>query len=352
MNIKLDFPWMLLPLIFCLATFSSFAVMDPEDEDFEKDFELQFNDAPVARDLKHPVWFKESFLDLREDLDEARQKGKKGIALYFGQKHCAYCKALLEINLTKHDIADYVQENYDIIALDIWGSRTLTMFDGSEISERDYSIQQNTNFTPSLIFFDAEGRLIYKMRGYYKPYRFTAMMKYIVEDFYKAESFRDYMERADPPPRFEETDLNDHEQFLKGPIILDRRAAPGRKPLAVMFEQQKCHACDQLHSEPLNNIKTKILLKGFELRQLDAWSKTPIITPGGEKLTAQEWARQMNINYTPTTIFFDERGHEIFRIDSVVKLYRMRGILSFILTKGYNEFNTYQQWRRYSSYDR
>ena len=352
---KPDYYWLLLIFLLPMASVSYAALESDTDNDadeFEREFELEFNDSPVARDLKHPAWFKDSFLDLRDDLEDAKQAGKKGIALYFGQKHCAYCKALLEINLTKHDIAGYVQQNFDIIPLDIWGSRTLTLFDGTEISERDYSIQQNTNFTPSLIFFDGDGRMIYKMRGYYKPYRFTAMMEYIVEDFYKAETFREYMERADPPPRFEETDLNEHEQFLKGPIVLDRRAAPGRKPLAVMFEQQKCHACDQLHSDPLNNGKTKELLKGFELRQLDAWSNTPIITPSGEKITARDWARQLNIHYTPTTVIFDERGNEIFRIDSVVKLYRMRGILSFILNKGYNEYKTYQQWRRYSPFER
>ncbi|MBT4076396.1 MAG: thioredoxin fold domain-containing protein, partial [Gammaproteobacteria bacterium] len=121
---------------------------------------------------------------------------------------------------------------------------------------------------------------------------------------------------------------------------------------AVIFEQQQCHACDQLHSEPLNNDETKQLLKGFELRQLDAWSDTPVITPNGNKITATEWARQLGIHYMPTTVFFNEQGNEILRIDSVVKLYRMRSILSFILTDGYKNFDTFQHWRRYISIER
>ena len=339
-------------LLLFLQTVSAPLLANDKDVSFEDAFELGFDDKPVEREIEHPEWFKESFLDLREDLDEAIADGKQGIALYFGQKHCAYCKALLEINLTKPDIVKYVRENYEIISLDIWGSRTITLFDGTEISERELAIQQNTNFTPSLIFYDESGKVAFKMRGYYKPYRFQAAMKYIVEDFYKRESFRDYLERADPPPRFAVEDMNEHEQLFAGPVVLDRRAAASNKPLAVIFEQQQCHACDQLHSEPLNNEETKQLLKGFELRQLDAWSDTPVITPKGNKLTATNWAKQLNIHYMPTTVFFNEQGDEILRIDSVVKLYRMRSILKFILSNGYKEFATFQHWRRYTSAER
>ncbi len=323
-----------------------------EANSFEEEFENEFNDQPLSREIDHPEWFKDSFLDLREDLQEARQAGKKGIALYFGQKHCAYCKALMEINFTKPDIVDYVRKYYDIIPLDIWGSRSVTLFDGSEISESELAAMEETNFTPSLIFYDENGQEAHKMRGYYKPYRFRAMMKYIVENFYRSESFREYLERANPPPRFSEEELNEHDQVVRGPVILDRRAAPGAKPLAVLFEQQQCHACDQLHSEPLNNETTKQWLKGFELRQLDAWSNTPVITPDGQHLTAREWADKLGIHYMPTTVFFDENGREIVRIDSVVKLYRMRSLLGFILSNGYKNFPTFQHWRRYTSVER
>lgn len=339
-------------LLFNPALHAAVSVSDTEEPSFKEVFEDGFNDAPLQREIEHPAWFKESFLDLREDLSEALANGKKGIALYFGQANCAYCKALMEINFSKPDLVKYVRQHYDIIPLDIWGSRTVTLFDGSEINESELAIQFNTNFTPSLIFFDEKGDIAFKMRGYYKTYRFQAVMRYIVEDFYKTESFRDYLERADPPPRFADDDLNEHEQFIKGPVVLDRRAAAGSKPLAVIFEQRQCHACDQLHSEPLNNQITKEWLKGFELRQLDAWSDTPLITPDGQHLSAREWADRLHIDYLPTTVFFDETGKEILRIDSVVKLYRMRSTLAYILTNGYRNYKSFQHWRRYTSVDR
>ncbi len=322
-----------------------------DETDFDKAFEIDFDDAPRVREIIYPEWFKDSFLDLREDLKEAREAGKKGIALYFGQDNCAYCKALIDNNFNKPDLVKYVRENFDIIPLDIWGSRVLTLPDGSQVSEKDLAVRLNTNFTPSLVFIDQNGNIIYKMRGYYKPYRFLAMMHYLVEGFYKKESFRDYLARADPPPRFDDDELNEMPQALPGPVILDRRASDGQKPLIVLFEQPRCHACDQLHSAPLLNGGSQKLLENFEVRQLNAWSNKPLITPQGEMMTVRQWADKLNIHYLPTMVFFDRKGREIDRIDSVIKLYRLRNMMEYVLSKGYQNFRSYQHWRRYTPFN-
>ena len=58
-----------------------------QDEDI-----ADFVDSPLEDPLSHPEWFKLSFLDVREDLEEAIESGKKGVIVYFGQKRCPYCK--------------------------------------------------------------------------------------------------------------------------------------------------------------------------------------------------------------------------------------------------------------------
>ena len=47
---------------------------------------------PIKGDdgLFHQTWFKESFLDLREDFEEARAEGKR-FAVVFEQRGCIYC---------------------------------------------------------------------------------------------------------------------------------------------------------------------------------------------------------------------------------------------------------------------
>ena len=95
-----------ITLLLFLQTQSTQLLANDKEVSFEEAFELGFNDSPVSREIEHPEWFKESFLDLRDDLAEATENGKQGIALYFGQANCAYCKALMEINFHKPDIVD------------------------------------------------------------------------------------------------------------------------------------------------------------------------------------------------------------------------------------------------------
>ena len=43
-----------------------------------------------------PEWFKVSFLDLYEDIEEATEKNKR-LMLFFFQDGCPYCKKLLDL---------------------------------------------------------------------------------------------------------------------------------------------------------------------------------------------------------------------------------------------------------------
>jgi len=310
------------------------------------DFDIQdLNDYPRKRDIQYPDWFKLSFLDLPEDLGEAVDAGKKGIIVYFGQKHCAYCEALMEVNFAKEDIVHYTREHFDVIPINIWGSRTVTDMQGRQLTEREFAVRENTNFTPSLIFYDSEGNQALRLRGYYKPYRFRAALEYVVDGYYRKESLRDYLARADPPPKFELGDLNDRAFFEDPPYALDRSRFEADRPLVVFFEQHNCHACDILHTDTLWDAPTRQLLEEFQVVQLDMWSDAPVLTPDGERMTAEEWAQDLDIFYAPTLVFFDQQGEEIIRVESVVRMYRLRGVLEYVAEKGYEKAPTFQRWR-------
>ncbi len=115
--------------------------------------------------------------------------------------------------------------------------------------------------------------------------------------------------------------------------------------MAVFFEQSNCHACDVLHTGPLDEADIRQRIKQLDLTQLDMWSDTPVITPAGERTTARQWADQLGLFYTPTLIFFDEQGEEILRVDSVVQFYRLRNVLDYILSGAYRQYPNFQQWR-------
>ena len=333
--------WLLvaLSLLFPVAE----AASDGQPADREPDFD----DAPRARHVQEPEWFETSFLDLREDLRVATGAHRKhGLIVYFHQEDCAYCQALIDINFGSEDIRRYTQRYFDVVSIDIWGSRQMVDPGGLVLTERDYAVREKTNFTPSLIFYDADGKQALRLRGYYPPYRFRAALEYVADGHYRRESFPDYLAQADPPPKFELGDLNEQDFFDPPPFVLDRSRQPAQTPLVVFFEQRDCHACDILHTRTVDDPQTLALLDQFEAVQLDVRSATPVITPSGRRTSAADWAAELGFFYAPTLVFFNEHGDEVMRIDSVVRLYRLRRVLRFVLEKGYLEDPTYQLWRR------
>jgi hypothetical protein len=46
-------------------------------------------DAAAIMHIEYPDWFKDSFLDLPEDIEEAREAGKDGLMILFTTQGCS-----------------------------------------------------------------------------------------------------------------------------------------------------------------------------------------------------------------------------------------------------------------------
>ena len=308
------------------------------------DPDAPFDDTLLEEALVYPDWFKLSIGDLNDDLAEARNNGKKGIITYFGQKRCAYCEQFFKTSLSDIDIQNYLRKHYDIIAFDIWGIDEIIDTDGKEYTERELSLHYKTNFTPSLVFYDVDGTPVFRLRGFYPPYKFRAALQFVVEEFYKTEKFTDYFARANPGEYFLLGGLTERDFFLEAPYDLAALTGNG-KATAVFFEQGNCHACDLLHSAPLSQELSIQEIEKMDTIQLNMWAETPVVTPQGIQTTAKEWAKSLELFYAPSIVFFDDKGEEIIRVDSVTYFYRLWGVLDYVNRKGYEKSTDYQQWR-------
>jgi thioredoxin-related protein len=87
-------------------------------------------------------------------------------------------------------------------------------------------------------------------------------------------------------------------------------------------------------------------LAEFEVVQLNLWDRrTPVLTPDGRRRTPYDWAAELRLFYTPTLIFFDGRGQEVFRIDSVVQFFRLAGVLRYVAEGAYDDYPVFQHWK-------
>jgi thioredoxin-related protein len=108
---------------------------------------------PVLEDGHYAqAWFHLSFLNLKEDFADARAAGQR-FAVIFEQRGCPYCTKLHTEVLSQRYINDYVRENFRILQLDLWGSREVTDFDGTHLTEKALAERWGVIFTPTIVFF-------------------------------------------------------------------------------------------------------------------------------------------------------------------------------------------------------
>lgn len=159
---------------------------------------------PVLTDdgLYSEPWFLESLLELGDDLESARKEGKR-LAVMWELKGCPYCKETHFVNFARSDIADYIKANFEVLQLNIIGSRIVTDFDGQKLSEKEMAAKYGVRFTPTFQFFGERAaelqalpphkREVARAPGYLRPEDFLAMFRYVRDKAYESGSFRDYL---------------------------------------------------------------------------------------------------------------------------------------------------------------
>ena len=82
-----------------------------------------------------------------------RPPSGKRFAVMWELNGCPYCRETHLVNFARPDIAEFVQENFDILQLNVLGSRKVTDFDGEELGEKQLAAKYGVKFTPTIQFF-------------------------------------------------------------------------------------------------------------------------------------------------------------------------------------------------------
>lgn len=148
-------------------------------------------------------WFLDSFLDLADDLKTTAAAGKQ-LAVMWEQRGCPYCKDTHLINFARQDIETYIRDHFEIIELDLHGSRQVTDFDGKQLGEKQLAAKYGVRGTPTIQFFanrDDLGskapreREINRIQGYLAPRDFLRMFAFVGERAYENGSLRDFLRK-------------------------------------------------------------------------------------------------------------------------------------------------------------
>ncbi|EDP75660.1 thioredoxin family protein [Hydrogenivirga sp. 128-5-R1-1] len=133
-----------------------------------------------------------SFLNLKEDLEEAKEEGKY-LFIMFHQEGCPFCDKMYRVTFQDPKVKDYFTKHFYMVLIDIKGSNPVVDFDGKEMTEKEFSHKHRVRATPVFLFVDHEGRQILKMVGYIPPKDWLLIGRYIVEGHYKDKSFYKFL---------------------------------------------------------------------------------------------------------------------------------------------------------------
>jgi thioredoxin-related protein len=289
-----------------------------------------------------PSWFKNSFLDIREDVAEAADADKR-LILYFYQDGCPYCEKLLRENFGDREIVKTTREGFDVIAINMWGDREVTGLDGTPTTEKRFAAELGVQYTPTMLLLDEEGRTVLRIDGYFPPHQFHQGLRYVALNREQSgETFPDFYRRQQSTAATGK--LHTEAGFLSQPLRLADNRADSQQPLVVMFEQPVCAACDELHRDILQRDEVAESLDAFDGAVVDAFSSELVQTPDGREIPLRDWSDELEIIYTPSLVFFDADGNEVFRTEAYLKAFHIQGALEYVASGAYRSEPSFQRF--------
>jgi len=160
--------------------------------------------AEIGDDGLHKApWMRDTFKDLSEDLEEAGAEGKR-LMVIVEQRGCIYCKKMHEEVFVIPEISEYIEENFFVIQINMFGDVEVTDFDGETMAEKDMVRRWGALFTPNIYFFPeavsgektAVQEAVANMPGAFGKYTTLNMLTWVVEKGYEGdEPFQKYHAR-------------------------------------------------------------------------------------------------------------------------------------------------------------
>lgn len=291
--------------------------------------------------VEKPDWFKLSFLDIREDVEEAENKDKR-VLLYFYQDGCPYCAKLIRDNFGQRAIAEKTQKHFDVIAINMWGDKDVTDIDGKETIEKEFAKDLRVLYTPTLLFLDEKGKVALRINGYYYPDKFDAALDYVEKKMETKMKFGEYYRGLSTIPATGKLHID--EDYLQPPYDLTSKARKSGKHLLVLFEQKQCMACDELHQDIFERMETQNKLEKLDVVLLDVYSQKTLVTPDGKKKKISQWAKDLNVKYAPSLVYFDAAGKEVFRAEAFLKAFHIQGGMSYVYSEAYKTQPSFQRY--------
>ena len=156
-------------------------------------------EAVMGDDGLHKTdWMRDTFKDLREDLDEANAEGKR-LMLLVEQRGCIYCDKMHKETFPHPVVEQLIRDNYFVVQINLHGDTEIVDFDGEELSEKQAMRKWGILFTPTMMFLPVEVEAgqtalqaaVSVMPGAFGPGTTQDMLTWVLEERYALDNDED-----------------------------------------------------------------------------------------------------------------------------------------------------------------
>ena len=285
-----------------------------------------------------PDWFKESFLEIQDDVDEATEENRH-VMLFFHLNDCPYCDRMLRESFEVDPLKAYMQQHFDTIAVNVRGDREIAFNDEISALEKELAEHLKVRSTPAILFLNKDNKTVVRVDGYRAPERFQHILGYVSSKAYEKRSLSEHLDQHLQRNVYQ---LRDNPLFT---VTTDLSAVAG--PLMLVFEDGSCYDCAEFHDKLLAHPDVQAEVKPYTVVRLNTDVATEIIDPAGNKTTAKALADTLNMTHRPGVAIYDD-GQLVRRADSLLYSYHFKEGLRYIAGDYYKQedYRSYSQRRR------
>jgi len=120
--------------------------------------------SAVPRDAGE-FFFDQNLGDLQEELENAKDEGKKGVFIFFEMDECPFCHRMKQTVLNQQSVQEYFKKNFVSLAVDIEGDIEIVDFKGNEMTQKEFAVKNKVRATPVMAFYDFDAKQAVRYTG-------------------------------------------------------------------------------------------------------------------------------------------------------------------------------------------
>jgi thioredoxin-related protein len=155
----------------------------------------------VAGKLERQVSFRQ-YLESRNTarapkpraLYDLRRQGAKPLAVLFEGPGCADCEELHAVVLQRQEVREQLAR-FDLVRLALVDGERVVTPAGKETATAAWAETLRVGYVPTMVFFDARGREVFRTEAYLRPFHVAGALEYVSSGAYRREpSFQRFLQ--------------------------------------------------------------------------------------------------------------------------------------------------------------